>query len=120
MQFCLSALLSALVSATQILFRVSRVHGLGGSMLMRATIPMLSAEAVWQGLKLLGLGSCVVSHNSSSRTFPSTCKADVHSLQTTGMHNACAPWTACKDRHLIACSVRVGVWSYVYRMNDLI
>ena len=53
-KICIFPLLSSLICAMQLLFGVHRVHRFGGSMLMRTSNPMSSAEAAWHGLKLLG------------------------------------------------------------------
>ena len=55
LKFWLSALLSSLVRAKQILFGVYPFHRRGGSMLMKRSLAMSSAEAAWQDLKLLGV-----------------------------------------------------------------
>ena len=118
--FCVSPPLSALVCETQILFPVGRVHGVGGSILMRARISKPSAETDWHGVKWVSFGICAELPNSSFRPWQTRCNVGVHALQKTGMHNECVPWTSCKDWHLIACNIRAGVWSYLTRMDDII
>ena len=119
-KFCFSPLLSSLVCAMQLLFGVHMLHRVGGSTLMRTSIPMPSAEALCHGVKWVSFGSCVELDNSSSRTWSCRSKAGVYTLQTSGMYNECVPWTSSKHRYLIAGSVRAGVWSCVYRMDDAI
>ena len=55
MKFWLSPLLSSLVCATQILFDIHMPHRCDDSTFIRASLPTSSAEAVWHGVKLLGV-----------------------------------------------------------------